>query len=149
MAAQILLTHEDVADRGRYLNARGTLKALLEFGVVPVVNENDTVATDEIRLGDNDTLGALTVNLTEADLLVLLTDQEGLYDADPRLVPNAALVSAASLTDTRLAGMAGARKGVLGRGGLRTTLHAATTAARPGPSTLIAPGRPPDPFFPH
>src|SRR3546814_20052752 len=75
-AAQILLTHEDVADRGRYLNARGTLKALLEFGVVPVVNENDTVATDEIRLGDNDTLGALTVNLTEADLLVLLTDQE-------------------------------------------------------------------------
>src|SRR3546814_18920152 len=111
MAAQILLTHEDVADRGRYLNARGTLKALLEFGVVPVVNENDTVATDEIRLGDNDTLGALTVNLTEADLLVLLTDQEGLYDADPRLVPNAALVSDASLTDTRLAGMAGDRQG--------------------------------------
>lgn len=143
-AAQILLTHEDVADRGRYLNARGTLNALLEFGVVPVVNENDTVATDEIRLGDNDTLGALTVNLTEADLLVLLTDQDGLYEADPRLVPNAALVSEASLTDSRLAGMAGDSKGVLGRGGMRTKLNAAHTAARSGASTIIAHGRKPD-----
>lgn len=143
-AAQILLTHEDVADRGRYLNARGTLNALLEFGVVPVVNENDTVATDEIRLGDNDTLGALTVNLTEADLLVLLTDQEGLYEADPRVVPDAALVSEASLGDARLAGMAGDSKGVLGRGGMRTKLNAAYTAARSGASTIIAHGRQPN-----
>src|SRR3546814_7376876 len=146
MAAQILLTHEDVADRGRYLNARGTLKALLEFGVVPVVNENDTVATDEIRLGDNDTLGALTVNLTEADLLVLLTDQEGLYDADPRLVPNAALVSEASLTDTRLAGMAGDSKGALGRVGMRTKLNASPTAATSAAPPITAPRPPPSPI---
>ncbi|NGY04148.1 glutamate 5-kinase [Solimonas terrae] len=143
-AAQILLTHDDVADRDRYLNARGTLNALLEFGVVPVVNENDTVATDEIRLGDNDTLGALTVNLTEADLLILLTDQDGLYEADPRLVPDAQLVSEAALTDTRLAGMAGDSKGVLGRGGMRTKLNAAHTAARSGAATIIAHGRRPD-----
>lgn len=143
-AAQILLTHDDVAERGRYLNARGTLNSLLESGVVPVVNENDTVATDEIRLGDNDTLGALTVNLTEADLLVLLTDQDGLFDADPRVVPDARLVSEASLTDTRLAGMAGDSKGVLGRGGMRTKLNAAYTAARSGAATVIAHGRRPD-----
>jgi len=143
-AAQILLTHDDVADRGRYLNARGTLNALLGFGVVPVVNENDTVATDEIRLGDNDTLGALTVNLTEADLLILLTDQDGLYEADPRLVPDAKLVSEAALTDPRLAGMAGDSKGVLGRGGMRTKLNAAHTAARSGAATIIAHGRRPD-----
>jgi len=143
-AAQILLTHEDVADRSRYLNARGTLNTLLELGVVPVVNENDTVATDEIRLGDNDTLGALTVNLIEADLLVLLTDQEGLFEADPRLNPDAKLVSEASLTDTKLAGMAGDSKGVLGRGGMRTKLNAAYTAARSGAATVIAHGRKPD-----
>ncbi|NKF23973.1 glutamate 5-kinase [Solimonas marina] len=143
-AAQILLTHDDVAERGRYLNARGTLNWLLESGVVPVVNENDTVATDEIRLGDNDTLGALTVNLTEADLLVLLTDQDGLFDADPRQVPDARLVSEALLTDARLAGMAGDSKGVLGRGGMRTKLNAAHTAARSGAATVIAYGRHPD-----
>ncbi|WP_020649164.1 glutamate 5-kinase [Solimonas variicoloris] len=143
-AAQILLTHEDVADRGRYLNARGTLNTLLEFGVVPVVNENDTVATDEIRLGDNDTLGALTVNLIEADLLVLLTDQEGLFEADPRVQPDAPLVSEASLTDPRLVDMAGDSKGVLGRGGMRTKLNAAYTAARSGAATVIAHGRKPD-----
>lgn len=143
-AAQILLTHEDVADRGRYLNARGTFNTLLDFGVVPVVNENDTVATDEIRLGDNDTLGALTVNLIEADLLVILTDQEGLYDADPRNNPEARLVSVADLSDPRLVGMAGDSKGVLGRGGMRTKLNAAYTAARSGAATVIAHGRKPD-----
>ncbi len=143
-AAQILLTHEDVADRGRYLNARSTLNSLLEFGVVPVVNENDTVATDEIRLGDNDTLAALTVNLTEADVLVLLTDQDGLYEADPRLVADAALVAEASLTEARLVGMAGDSKGALGRGGMRTKLRAAYTAARSGAATVIAHGRRPE-----
>jgi glutamate 5-kinase len=143
-AAQILLTHEDVADRGRYLNARSTFNTLLELGVVPVVNENDTVATDEIRLGDNDTLGALTVNLVEADLLVILTDQEGLYDSDPRGNPEAKLVSEAELSDPKLVGMAGESKGVLGRGGMRTKLTAAYTAARSGAATVIAHGRKPD-----
>jgi glutamate 5-kinase len=143
-AAQILLTHEDVSDRGRYLNARGTFNTLLELGVVPVVNENDTVATDEIRLGDNDTLGALTVNLIEGDLLVILTDQEGLYDSDPRLNPEAKLISEADLSDTRLTGMAGDSKGELGRGGMRTKLSAAYTAARSGAATVIAHGRKPD-----
>lgn len=143
-AAQILLTHEDVSDRGRYLNARGTLQALLELGVVPVVNENDTVATDEIRLGDNDTLGALTANLIEADVLVILTDQEGLFDSDPRINPNARLVSEADLSEPRLQAMAGDSKGALGRGGMRTKLTAAIWAARSGASTVIAYGRTPD-----
>ncbi|WP_428310087.1 glutamate 5-kinase [Hydrocarboniphaga sp.] len=144
LAAQILLTHEDVADRGRYLNARGTLNTLLELGVVPVVNENDTVATDEIRLGDNDTLGAMTANLIEADLLVILTDQDGLFDSDPRSNPDAKLVSEASLADTHLALMAGDSKGVLGRGGMRTKLSAAHIAARSGAATVIAHGRAPE-----
>lgn len=140
-AAQILLTHDDVSDRGRYLNARGTLIQLLELGVVPVVNENDTVATDEIRLGDNDTLGALTANLTDAELLVLLTDQEGLYDADPRSNPDAKLVTEADAADPQLAAMAGTSKGELGRGGMRTKITAATWAARSGAATIIAHGR--------
>lgn len=144
LAAQVLLTHEDVADRGRYLNARGTFNTLLDLGVVPVVNENDTVATDEIRLGDNDTLGALTVNLIEADLLVILTDQEGLFDSDPRGNPEARLVSEADLADPQLVGMAGDSKGALGRGGMRTKLNAAYTAARSGAATVIAHGRMPD-----
>jgi glutamate 5-kinase len=143
-AAQVLLTHEDVSDRGRYLNARGTLQALLDMGVVPVVNENDTVATDEIRLGDNDTLGALTVNLIEADVLVILTDQEGLFDSDPRENPNARLVSEADLSDPKLQAMAGSSKGELGRGGMRTKLTAAMWAARSGAATVIAFGRAPD-----
>lgn len=140
-AAQILLTHEDVADRQRYLNARGTLLQLLAYGVVPVVNENDTVAVDEIRLGDNDTLGALTVNLIQAELLVILTDQEGLFEADPRIKPDAALIHEAPLADARLAGMAGESKGALGRGGMKTKLSAAQIAARSGAATVIAHGR--------
>ena len=113
-------------------------------GVVPVVNENDTVAIDEIRLGDNDTLGALTVNLIEADLLVILTDQEGLFEADPRVQPDARLIGEADLSDTRLVAMAGGSKGVLGRGGMKTKLSAAQIAARSGAATVIAHGRSPD-----
>ncbi|MCC2654986.1 MAG: glutamate 5-kinase [Panacagrimonas sp.] len=142
-AAQILLTHEDVADRSRYLNARATLKSLLDFGAVPVVNENDTVSTDEIRLGDNDTLGALTCNLIEADLLVILTDQDGLFDADPRIKPDARLVSEIALSAPELNVMAGDSKGELGRGGMRTKLSAARIAARSGASTAIAYGKEP------
>jgi glutamate 5-kinase len=143
-AAQVLLTHEDVADRNRYLNARGTLRELLALGTVPVVNENDTVATEEIRFGDNDRLAALTANLIEAELLVILTDQEGLYDADPRLHAGARLVAEADLSDPRLATMAGSSKGELGRGGMRTKLAAAQWAARSGAATVIAHGRAPD-----
>jgi glutamate 5-kinase len=139
--AQVLLTHEDVSDRNRYLNARGTLKALLAYGVVPVVNENDTVATEEIRLGDNDTLAALAVNLVEAEVLVILTDQDGLFDSDPRRNPDARLISEADLADTRLEAMAGEGRGELGRGGMRTKLVAARWAARSGAATAIAHGR--------
>jgi glutamate 5-kinase len=139
--AQVLLTHEDVSERDRYLNSRGTLKSLLEFGVVPVINENDTVATDEIRLGDNDTLAALAVNLVEAEVLVILTDQDGLFDADPRVSPAAALIAEAELSEPRLEQMAGEGRGELGRGGMRTKLLAARWAARSGAATVIAHGR--------
>lgn len=143
-AAQVLLTHEDITDRGRYLNARGALQALLGYGVIPVVNENDTVSTNEIRLGDNDTLGALTCNLIDADLLIILTDQDGLYDADPRTRADARLLSEAKVTDPRLTAMAGDGRGELGRGGMRTKLTAAQWAARSGAATVIAHGRTPD-----
>ena len=143
-AAQILLTHEDVSDRGRYLNARGTINQLIAYGVVPVVNENDTVSTDEIKLGDNDTLGALTANLIEADLLVILTDQDGLCEADPRTNPDAKLIHEAELSDPRLVLLAGDSKGELGRGGMRTKLSAAHIAARSRASTVIAHGRAPE-----
>ncbi|MGB0955041.1 MAG: glutamate 5-kinase [Panacagrimonas sp.] len=139
-AAQVLLTHDDVADRGRYLNARATLKALLKLGVVPVVNENDTVSTDEIRLGDNDSLAALTANLIDADLLVILTDQDGLFDADPRRHPDAKLVAERAVSDPALNAMAGDSKGELGRGGMRTKLSAARIAARSGAATVLANG---------
>lgn len=139
-AAQILLTHDDVDQRERYLNARGALSTLLDWGVIPIVNENDTVATDEIRLGDNDTLAALVANLVEADVLVILTDQKGLFTADPRQDPNAELVREAPLDDPRLQAMAGEGRGELGRGGMRTKLLAAIWAARSGASTVIAPG---------
>jgi glutamate 5-kinase len=139
--AQVLLTHEDVSERDRYLNSRGTLKALLEFGVIPVINENDTVATDEIRLGDNDTLAALAVNLVEAEVLVILTDQDGLFDADPRAHATAQLIAEADLSDPQLETMAGEGRGELGRGGMRTKLLAARWAARSGAATVIAHGR--------
>lgn len=138
--AQILLTHEDHSNRKRYLNAQATLKTLLGMGVVPVVNENDTVVTKEIRFGDNDTLGALVANLVEADALILLTDQQGLFTADPRHDANATLISEARAEDESLAAMAG-DGGKLGRGGMATKVRAAKLAARSGAVTVIASGR--------
>ncbi len=139
--AQVLLTHEDVANRSRYLNARSTLLTLLKLGVIPVVNENDAVATEEIRLGDNDTLAALTVNLIEADVLVILTDQAGMFDADPRSNPEAQLIAECNSDDSKLLDMAGGGSGALGRGGMRTKVLAAQQAARAGAATVIADGR--------
>ncbi|MFN3581674.1 MAG: glutamate 5-kinase, partial [Pseudomonas sp.] len=139
--AQVLLTHDDLSDRKRYLNARSTLRALLDLGVIPVVNENDTVVTDEIRFGDNDTLGALVTNLVEADLLVILTDRDGLYTADPRHNPEAELVAEAMADDPKLDAMAGGSAGALGRGGMLTKLRAARLAARSGAGTVIVGGR--------
>jgi glutamate 5-kinase len=138
--AQVLLTHEDLADRQRYLNARSTLNTLLDLGVIPIVNENDTVATEEIRFGDNDTLAALVANLVEADLLVLLTDQQGLMDGDPRINPGARLIPEALAGDAALEKMAAGSGGALGRGGMLTKVRAAARAARSGTMTLIAAG---------
>jgi glutamate 5-kinase len=138
--AQVLLTHEDLADRRRYLNARSTLRTLLGLGVIPIVNENDTVTTEEIRFGDNDTLAALVANLTGADLLVLLTDQQGLLESDPRSNPDASLIPAAQAGDVRLETMAAGGGGSLGRGGMLTKVRAAARAARSGTLTLIASG---------
>lgn len=138
--AQVLLTHDDLTNRRRYLNARSTLRTLLSLGVIPVVNENDTVATEEIRFGDNDTLAAQVANLIEADVLVILTDQHGLYDRDPREHADARLVSHGQAGDARLTAMAGG-SGALGRGGMRTKLLAAEKAARSGAATAIASGR--------
>ena len=140
--AQILLTHEDFSDRGRYLNARSTLRRLLHYGVVPVVNENDAVATPDIRLGDNDRLAGLVANLVEAELLVLLTDQPGLFERDPRCDPTAGLIERGRAGDPALEAMAG-KGGALGRGGMRTKLKAAALAARSGTPTRIASGREP------
>ena len=142
--AQILLTHEDLADRQRYLNARSTLFALLRLGVVPIVNENDTVATDEIAVGDNDTLGALVTNLIEADALIILTDQRGLYESDPRQNPNAKFVTHALAGDLSLEAMAGGTGSGIGKGGMLTKILAAKRAARSGAHTVIASGREPD-----
>ena len=140
-SAQVLVTHDDLSDRKRYLNARSTLLALISHGVVPVVNENDTVVTDEIRFGDNDTLGALVTNLVEADLLVILTDQNGMFDADPRTNPSARLISHARASDPALEGVAGGSAGSLGRGGMATKLRAAQLAARSGAASIIVGGR--------
>jgi len=140
-AAQVLLTHEDLADRTRYLNARSTLRTLLELKVVPIINENDTVATDEIRLGDNDTLGALVTNLIEADCLIILTDQTGLYTADPRRDVTATLVSDAHAGDPELERMAGGAGSSVGTGGMLTKILAAKRAARSGAHTVICSGR--------
>lgn len=142
-AAQILLTHEDLSNRRRYLNSRSTLRTLLELGVFPVINENDTVATDEIRFGDNDTLAGLVSNLIDADLLVILTDQEGLMTADPRHDPNATLIAEANVNDGLIDKAAG-DGGAWGRGGMRTKLTAARLAARSATSTIIASGLRPD-----
>jgi glutamate 5-kinase len=142
--AQVLLTHEDLADRKRYLNARSTLRTLLGLGVIPVINENDTVATDEIRFGDNDTLAALVTNLIEADALIILTDQPGLYTKDPRRHEDAKLITEARAGDAQLEKMAGGVGSHLGSGGMLTKVLAAKRAARSGASTIIASGREPD-----
>ncbi len=142
--AQVLLTHEDLGDRRRYLNARTTLKTLVSLGVVPIINENDTVVVDEIRFGDNDTLGALVTNLIEADAFVILTDQPGLYTADPRKDPAATLVERANAGDPALEAMAGGAGSSLGRGGMITKILAAQRAGRSGAHTAIAWGREPD-----
>lgn len=139
--AQILLTHEDLADRERYLNARSTLMTLLELRVVPIINENDTVVTDEIKFGDNDTLGALVANLLEADTLIILTDQPGLFSADPRSNPGAHLIAAGRADDPAFETMAGGAGSSIGKGGMITKVRAAQRAARSGADTLIASGR--------
>lgn len=143
-SAQVLLTHADLADRERYLNGRSTLLTLLGLGVVPVINENDTVVNDEIKFGDNDTLGALVANLVEADALVILTDQKGLYTADPRKDPAATFVHEAQAGDPALEAMAGGAGSSIGRGGMITKILAAKRAAASGASTVIAWGREPD-----
>jgi len=143
-SAQILLTHSDLADRERYLNARSTLLALLALRAVPVINENDTVVTDEIKFGDNDTLGALVANLVEADALVILTDQAGLFSSDPRNDPQAHLVTVADAGDPALEHMAGGAASTLSRGGMIAKVLAAKRAARSGADTVIAWGREPD-----
>jgi glutamate 5-kinase len=139
--AQVLLTHADMADRQRYLNARSTLRTLLELGVIPVINENDTVVTDEIKLGDNDTLGALVANLVEADALIILTDQAGLYDADPRRYPAAKLIGERAAGDPAIESMASGTGSAFARGGMLTKVLAAKRAARSGAHTVIASGR--------
>ncbi|MFM8332144.1 MAG: glutamate 5-kinase [Candidatus Methylumidiphilus sp.] len=139
--AQVLLTHDDLSERQRYLNSRGTLTTLLKLGVVPVINENDTVATEEIRFGDNDTLGALVANSLVADVLIILTDQPGLYERDPSVDPTAKLVQEASINDPALSDMVGESRSGLGRGGMVTKLRAARLAARSGAATVIVGGR--------
>jgi glutamate 5-kinase len=143
-SAQVLLTHADLADRERYLNARSTLLTLLSLGVIPVINENDTVVNEEIKFGDNDTLGALVANLVEADALVILTDQRGLYSADPRKDPQARFIDEAVAGDPALELMAGGAGSAIGRGGMLTKVLAAKRAAGSGASSIIAWGREPD-----
>ncbi|MBL8383703.1 MAG: glutamate 5-kinase [Burkholderiales bacterium] len=142
--AQVLLTHDDLADRKRYLNARSTLTTLLALGAIPIINENDTVVTDEIKFGDNDTLGALVANLIDADTLVILTDQSGLYTADPRQDAGATLVRQATAGDPALEAMAGGAGSSIGKGGMITKVLAAKRAAKSGAHTVIASGREPD-----
>jgi glutamate 5-kinase len=142
-SAQVLLTHADLADRERYLNARSTLLTLLKHKVVPVINENDTVVNDEIKVGDNDTLGALVANLIEADALIILTDQAGLFDADPRKNPNAKLITTARAGDPTLEAMSGGAGSSIGKGGMLTKVLAAKRAAGSGCSTVVAWGREP------
>ncbi len=141
--AQVLLTHDDLSDRHRYLNARSALRELLRLGVVPVVNENDTVVTDEIRFGDNDTLAALVANLVEAEALTILTDQPGLMDRDPRGDPDARLLTEVRAGDPALEALCGAGPGALGRGGMQTKVRGAARAARSGAYTAVADGREP------
>ncbi|GAB6071164.1 glutamate 5-kinase [Thiomicrorhabdus hydrogeniphila] len=139
-SAQILMTHDDLSNRKRYLNVKNAIETLLEYGVVPIINENDTVVTDEIRFGDNDTLAALTANSIAADVLVILTDQKGLFDDNPRENPNAKLISEAKVSRKDIEAMASSEGGALGKGGMYTKVMAAKRAARSGTATLIASG---------
>jgi len=141
LTAQILLTHDDLSDRTRYLNARSTLQTLIKLSVIPIVNENDSIATDEIRFGDNDTLAALVANLIEADTLIILTDQNGLYTEDPRVNPQASVIQSAQAGDPNLEAMATGNGSHIGSGGMITKLHAAKRAAKSGTNTIIANGR--------
>jgi glutamate 5-kinase len=141
LTAQILMTHDDLSNRARYLNASNTIQTLLQQGVIPIINENDTVVTDEIRFGDNDTLAALTANLVSADILVILTDQQGLYDDNPRTNPSAKLISEAHVSRKDIEAMASPEGGLLGKGGMYTKVMAAKRAARSGTATFIASGR--------
>ncbi len=140
-SAQVLLTHDDLANRKRYLNARSTLKSLLKYGVIPIVNENDTVSNEEIRFGDNDTLAAMVCNLIEADLLIILTDQKGLYDCNPQTNSNAQLIQNASANDPQLLKFAGPSGTALGSGGMTTKILAAQKASRSGTDTIIVSGQ--------
>lgn len=139
--AQILMTHDDLSNRGRYLNVKSAIQTLLSYGVIPIINENDTVVTDEIKFGDNDTLAALTANLIGADVLVIMTDQQGLYNDNPRKNPNAELISEAYVSRKDIEAMASSEGGSLGKGGMYTKVMAAKRAARSGTATLIASGR--------
>ncbi|MEA1988772.1 MAG: glutamate 5-kinase, partial [Pseudomonadota bacterium] len=139
--AQILMTHDDLSNRSRYLNVKSTVQTLLSYGVIPIINENDTVVTDEICFGDNDTLAALTANLIGADVLVILTDQQGLYNDNPRENPDAELISEAQVSRKDIEAMASSEGGALGKGGMYTKVMAAKRAARSGTATLIASGR--------
>ncbi|MDO4997158.1 MAG: glutamate 5-kinase [Neisseria sp.] len=139
--AQILLTHEDLSHRTRYLNARSTLQTLLQKGIVPIINENDTVTTDEIKLGDNDTLAALVANLVDADALIILTDQQGLYDSDPRKNPKAQFIHEIAAAHPELENMAGGAGTGVGTGGMYTKVKAAKRAALSGAATVVASGR--------
>lgn len=139
--AQVLLTHDDLSNRQRYLNARSTIRSLLDLNVIPVINENDTVVTDEIRFGDNDTLAALVANLIEADHLIILTDQDGLFDKNPRSNSDAEIIQQADVSDTSLDAMVESTGGKFGSGGMLTKLRAARLAARSGTNTVIASGR--------
>ena len=139
--AQVLLTHDDLSDRKRYLNARSTIQSIIDLGAIPIINENDTVVTDEIRFGDNDTLGALVANLVEADGLIILTDQQGMFNKDPRKHADAALLSEVQAEDLSLDAMASGEAGGLGRGGMVTKVRAARLAARSGAYTVVVGGR--------
>lgn len=139
--AQVLLTHDDLSNRKRYLNARSTLRSIVDLGAIPIINENDTVVTDEIRFGDNDTLGALVANLVEADGLIILTDQKGMFDKDPRKNPDAALLDQVQASNPELDLMAAGGAGTLGRGGMMTKVRAARLAARSGAFTVVVGGR--------
>jgi glutamate 5-kinase len=141
LTAQVLLTHDDLSNRKRYLNAKSTLRSIVDLGAIPIINENDTVVTDEIRFGDNDTLGALVANLVEADGLIILTDQAGMFDKDPRKNPDARLLSVVQASDVSLDAMAAGGAGSLGRGGMMTKLRAARLAARSGAFTVVVGGR--------